>query len=308
MFRSRLEPVIMQAIVELQRERMLPPFDVPPFSVNAPENASHGDYATNAALIIAKVVGRTPMEIAELIASRLRSYDAEIMARVEAVAPGFVNITLSDQLLSGSLGHIISEPAWWRTDRERGKKVIAEFTDPNPFKEFHIGHLYSNVVGEALSRIFEAGGAEVKRANYQGDVGLHVAKAVWGMRRNLEAAAMALVDLEGQDPDERVKFLGHAYTDGARAFEEDERAKGEIIAINKKIFASDPDIAELYETGRRWSLEYFERIYRRLGTKFDFYYFERDVGRIGRELVREHLTKGVFEESDGAVIFPGEKY
>ena len=308
MFRRKLQPLIAQAIAELQREQQISPFDVPVFSVTASEHAGHGDYSTNVALLAAKLVKRPPMEIAELLAVRLRTYDAEIMAQVDAVAPGFVNITLSNQLLSGALGHTTSKPAWWRTDGERGKKVIAEFTDPNPFKEFHIGHLYSNIIGEALSRIFEAGGAEVKRANYQGDVGLHVAKAVWGMRRKLGAAGIQLSDLGGKDPNERAKFLGEAYADGARAFEEDESAKGEITALNRKIFANDPEVRELYETGRQWSLEYFERIYRRLGTKFDFYYFERDVGKIGLELVREHLARGVFEESDGAVVFPGEKY
>ncbi len=313
MFRSRLQPLIAEVITGLQQERLFPSFAVPPYSVAVPEDPAHGDYATNAALLVAKLAGRPPMDIAELIASRLKSYPAgsgtENIKEAVAATPGFVNITLTDKLLAGSLGTALADPdRWWRIGREEGKKVMAEFTDPNPFKEFHIGHLYSNIVGEAISRVFESGGAIMKRANYQGDVGLHVAKAVWGMRRNLEAAAMTLVDLEGKDRDERAKFLGQAYADGARSFKEDERVKEEITALNRKIFVGDPEVVELYETGRRWSLEYFERIYRRLGTKFDFYYFERDVGRTGLELVREHLARGVFEESEGAVVFPGEKF
>ena len=60
-----------------------------------------------------------------------------------------------------------------------GQKIIIEYTDPNPFKEFHIGHLMSNTIGEAFSRLVETSGAEVKRACYQGDVGMHVAKTIW---------------------------------------------------------------------------------------------------------------------------------
>ena len=86
------------------------------------------------------------------------------------------------------------------------------------------------------------------------------------------------------------------------------KAKKEIEELNSKIYAQDPEIQELYNKGREWSLEYFENIYKRLGTKFDSYYFERDAGRIGLELVKKNIKKGIFGESKGAVIFPGEKY
>ena len=65
---------------------------------------------------------------------------------------------------------------------------------------------------------------------------------------------------------------------------------------------------KLYTKGRQWSLDYFETIYERLGTKFDFYYFERDEGKIGLDVVQKHLKKGIFQKSQGAVIFPGEKH
>ncbi|MEZ4195010.1 MAG: arginine--tRNA ligase [Candidatus Paceibacterota bacterium] len=61
--------------------------------------------------------------------------------------------------------------------------MLVEYTDPNPFKEFHIGHLFTNAVGESIARLFMMQGADTKRINYQGDVGLHVAHAVWGMQK-----------------------------------------------------------------------------------------------------------------------------
>ena len=179
-----------------------------------------------------------------------------------------------------------------------------EFTDPNPFKEFHIGHLYSNIVGESLSRLFEATGATVKRANYQGDVGLHVAKAMWGMTK-------ALGHNMPKDKDslqEKVKWMGMCYAAGALAYEKDEQVRQEIVELNGKIFAQDKTIKALYQKGRKWSLEYFETIYKRLGTKFDYYYFESEVGKTGLTLVRKWLEKGIFEKSQGAVVFSGEKY
>ena len=71
-----------------------------------------------------------------------------------------------------------------RRNKKKYKKVIIDYTDPNPFKEFHIGHLMNNTIGESLSRIFEFEGAKVKRVCYQGDVGIHVAKAIWGKMHN----------------------------------------------------------------------------------------------------------------------------
>ncbi len=309
MFRDRIRSAITDAIRAVQAEGALPESAIPKFLVAAPENPAHGDYATNAAMAVAKAAKGKPLELAELIAEQLRTQNLGFIARVEVAGPGFINFFLADTYLRGELSTVFKTGAIQsRLDRWENRKVMVEFTDPNPFKEFHIGHLYSNIVGESLSRILEAAGAVVKRANYQGDVGLHVAKAVWGMRRRMESTAINLAELEQKSLEERVQFLGQAYADGARAFEADNRTKEEIGELNKKIYALDGEVREVYTRGRAWSLEYFEQIYQRLGTKFDFYYFERDAGNIGVAIVREQLEKGVFEESEGAVVFPGEKY
>ncbi|MDP3727355.1 MAG: arginine--tRNA ligase [bacterium] len=176
MFRSKIAPLITRAIVELQRERILPSFDVPPFSVSAPEDGSHGDYATNAALIIAKAVGRAPMEVAELIAARLKAYPAssgtEVMAAVEAAAPGFVNITLSDQLLSGALASALAGPDnWWKSDIGKGKTVRVEYFQLNIAKRPHVGHLRSAVIGDAVKRMLLAFGYDAKSDTHVGDWG-----------------------------------------------------------------------------------------------------------------------------------------
>jgi arginyl-tRNA synthetase len=163
---------------------------------------------------------------------------------------------------------------------------MVEYTDPNPFKEFHIGHLMSNSIGEAVSRIIEWNGAEVKRANYQGDVGIHVAKAVWAMKNGVSFA--------------------EAYACGNKAYEENESDKKEIEELNKKIYeGSDPEISATYQSGRDESLKSFEKIYERLGTKFDFYFFESETAGIGKKIVEENKGK-IFEESDGAIVFRAE--
>lgn len=270
------------------------------FSVEEPENESYGDYSSNIALIAAKILKKNPFDLAQEIVKKLEvsSQKLEVVDKVEAVKPGFINFYLSNKYLINALSKPQSPEKMLS-----GKNVMVEFTDPNPFKEFHIGHLYSNTVGESVSRLLEAMGANLKRANYQGDVGMHVAKTIYGLQKS----NITVENLGEKSLQEKIKALGEAYAFGAKAFEGSDVAKKEIEELNKKIYAKDEAIIDLYEKGRQWSLEYFETIYKRLGTKFDFYYFESEVGINGLKLVKEYLAKGVFEESQGAVIFPGKK-
>ncbi len=280
------------------------------FDVFPPENEFFGHYATNAALQLASLKKEKPLIIAEKIATEIkRASPKDFFEKIEVAPPGFVNFWISEKELAAELKRIIAlKNDYGRTKKWQGKKIMVEFTDPNPFKNFHIGHLYSNIIGETIAKVLEFNGATVKRANYQGDVGLHVAKSVWGMMEKMKSENITLSQLEKWPLDRRIKFMSQAYAAGAKAFSEDERAKLEIINLNKKIFALDKDVKKLYQKGRKWSLDYFETIYKRLGTKFDFYYFERDVGEIGLKIVKKNLRKSVFEKSEGAIVFPGEKY
>lgn len=224
----------------------------------------------------------------------------KFVEKVEQVG-GFVNIRLKNEFFSTLLPQVIKNPGWGKSGVLRGKKVMVEFTDPNPFKELHIGHLYSNTVGEAISRLFEANGAVVKRACYQGDVGMHVAKAVWGMQAKIRNSKFEIR--------KTPKFLSEAYVLGATAFEDNPEAAAEIKELNKKLYeAKSAEIMKLYELGKRESLIYFDGIYKRLGTKFDFSYFESDAGKRGMQVVEEGLGKGIFKKSEGAVIFEGEEF
>ena len=266
------------------------------FSVEHPSDISHGDYATNAALIAAKQGGKNPHETAQELAAHLNEHLPNGVAGVEVAGPGFINFRLSPAFFTERISAILEEDRQWGKGTSlSGKKVLLEYTDQNPFKEFHIGHLMSNAIGESIARLVEYAGAEVRRANYQGDVGIHVAKAIWGM--------MHLVEGERD-----ASAWGRAYPLGATAFEDDPKAKEEITALNKAIYErSDENVNKLYDEGRAVSLEHFEEIYRKLGTKFDFYFFESDVAPIGAEIVRSNLGT-VFEQSDGAIVFKGENY
>lgn len=224
----------------------------------------------------------------------------------KVVAAGkFINFYLSRKFFTDSIDEITKNSAKFGANKNLGgEKIIIEYTDPNPFKEFHIGHLMSNAVGESLSQIIEWSGAKVKRACYQGDVGLHVAKAIWAMRK-----MSAEMPLEKNHIAEKIAFLGKSYVYGSRSYEEDANFKKEIDALNKVIYEkTDHEINKLYDWGRKASLEHLAQIYTKLGTKFDYMFFESEAAPIGLFIVEEYLKKGIFSKSEGATVFKGEDY
>ncbi len=272
-------------------------------NIDYPNDLAHGDYASSVAFVISKQLGKSPLQIATEIVSKMEKPDG--IEKIEVATPGFINFYLSREFFAKNTAEILRQAQdFGRNKNLKGKKVMVEYTDPNPFKEFHIGHLMSNAIGESISRLIEFSGAHVKRACYQGDVGLHVAKAVWGMKQSpvRDNAPLEKLPLAG-----KVKYLGGAYKVGAAAYESAQ--KEEIEEINKKIYdRSDSEINKLYDWGRKVSLKYFDEIYKRLGTKFDFYFFESEMVETGTKIVREFLKKGIFEESEGATIFRAEKH
>lgn len=291
-FMVNYQSMISDKIKKLISEALEGTQEIP---LEKPAQKEHGDFATSIALKLAQTENKNPRELAEEIMDKLPKSD--LIEKTEVAGPGFINFHLSKKALKSQI--VISNQQ--SAENMKGQKIMVEFAHPNTHKAFHIGHLRNVCLGESLVRILESQGAEIFRANYQGDVGLHVAKCLWGYNQTEEPA-----DLD--TPQKKAEFLGKVYAIGGTKFEEDEQAKKEIYEINKKIYARDPKITLLWEKTRDWSLEYFEYIYKRLGTCFDGLFFESQVYELGKELVTQYLKKGVFEESEGAIIFPGEKH
>jgi arginyl-tRNA synthetase len=265
-------------------------------AIEHPAEPSHGDYSTNAALVAAKEAKANPRDIAAKIVSVLEKNKSNKIETIEIAGPGFINFKLAVNFFRNEVKKIAGDTTYGHTSAQKGKKIFIEHTQPNPFKEFHIGHLMNNAIGESLSHILAWNGATLKKASYHGDVGLHVAKAIWALMK------------KSQNPDS-IAIMGVAYAEGHKAYEEDTAVKEAIIAINKKIYdRSDEAINTLYDLGRKNSLAYFEELYKKLGSDFDYHFYESEAGPLGKEMALAALQKGIFESSDGAVVFKGEKY
>src|SRR3989344_2744696 len=296
MVQQQIEKLVRAAI-----KKEFGDFGVPEIVVERPVEKTYGDYSTNIALQIAKELKKNPLEIAKKVAGGIGQHS--LFEKIEAASPGLINFYLSRDFFKDTVKEVLKHPKiFGRNNILKDKKVIVEYTDPNPFKVFHIGHLSNNSTGESISRIIEFQGGNVKRANYQGDVGLHVAKAIWGVM-DIRKHRNSSFDFDS------LKDFSAGYAYGSQAYESDGDIKKEIIEINRKIYdKSDKGINKLYEEGRKVSLKEFEKIYKKLGTKFDYYFFESKIATFGKRVVEDGLKKGIFEKGErGATIFKGEK-
>src|SRR5665647_1038816 len=194
-----------------------------------------GDYATNVALQLSKQIGQNPREIAEQLAVKLRENFGEHISDVSVAGPGFLNFRLSNARLCAELGGVVEAGSdYGASDRYKAQTIVVEYSDPNPFKVLHAGHLYTSVVGDAIANLFEAAGAEVHRVNFGGDVGMHVGKTLWAIVKRLG----------GEDPEKlaevpverRSEWMAEAYVEGNNAYDDDEAVKAEMVAMNKKVY------------------------------------------------------------------------
>lgn len=283
--------------------------DIPPELTRPDEQ--FGDYTINAALRLANQLGQPPRDIATQLAEKLRHILDDRVKDITIAGPGFINITLNDSsLLETAKQAPISKP-----QLHAGKVILTEYSDPNPFKVLHAGHLYTTLVGDAISRLLEAAGGEVHRVNFGGDVGLHVAKNMWAIIQYLGGENPAKLQAVGDDPHVRAAWLSSRYVEGNTAYEDDEAAKLEITSINKRIYQlhadndRQSDLAQIYWTCREWSYAYFKVLYDELQVKpFEKYYPESQTTPIGMQTVATQLANGVYTKSNGAVVFEGEKY
>lgn len=267
--------------------------------------AQFGDFATNAALQLGKQLGKNPRQIAEELAQHLRGTLSDQVREISIAGPGFINLVLDDRVLLQSQAVPPGRPL-------TGQSIVAEYSDPNPFKVLHAGHLYTSLVGDAIARLMQSAGASVHRVNFGGDVGLHVGKTLWAI----------LKDLGGENPDkladiaddQKLDWMSRHYVTGNAAYDEDNQAKSEIDELNKRVYRihdqndQTSPLARIYWTCRQWSYDGFESLYERLGmVPFEKYYPESLVADAGLQAVRQHTGK-VYEESEGAVVFRGEDH
>ncbi|MEN9342004.1 MAG: hypothetical protein RIQ54_260 [Candidatus Parcubacteria bacterium] len=269
-------------------------FSVDSFSLEHPADVAFGDYATNVALVVAHRTQQTPRAVADAIVRALPPI--EWVDRIEIAGPGFINFYLSRSFFVSCVDSVIADRgSWGRNGLELNEEVLFEYTSPNLFKPLHVGNLVGNIIGESLSRLHEFSGATVRRINYPSDIGLTVAKGVWGIMKT------------NGNPDV-IDDLGSAYIAGNNAYESGGDEKNEIEAVNRALYAgTDERLNAIRDRGIQTSRARISQLCSLLGTSFDKEIFESQAAIPAVTVVQSALASGVFEKSDGAVVYHGER-
>lgn len=264
----------------------------------------YGDYATNVAMQLAKPLSKNPREIAEQIAEVLRQEDD--IVDVSVAGPGFINLRLSDSAL---ISQISERPAC----PYGGMNIVFEYSCPNAFKELHTGHLYQTIFGDIASNLMLVGGAKLTRTSFGGDVGLHVAKCLWGMREELGGEAPEKLSEIADNAFDRARWISQCYVRGARAYEDDIDVKSTIDQLNVTIYDfhktddHQSPLAQIYWTTRQWSFDYFRAFYEMIRVENQHYYPESQTAPVGMKVIDEQLEKGNLKRSNGAIVYEGDE-
>ena len=258
----------------------------------------------------AKLLRKAPPQIAQLVAAKL--------PLSSAVGP-YVNVRLDRaETAACILGELLAEgsegPSFGRPSTLKGSRIMVEFSSPNTNKPLHLGHLRNDVLGESISRILAACGAEVRKVCIINDRGIHICKSMLAYREHGEGKTP---ESEGVKSD---RFVGDWYVRFNKGLKEEvEALKGERgldekeaevqAAVMRKAQemlrqweAGDGETVELWKKMNAWAIDGWKETYRRTGVSFDKYYFESKTYLLGKDEILKGLEKGIFSrEEDGSI-------
>jgi len=279
----------IEKIVEAAFRKAFPEAEIPAVKIVPATKAEFGDFQCNDALKFAKTVGLKPREAAEKVAA---ACDAAL--KLEVAGPGFLNITVSPEWLGDRLAALAGDAKLGIPQTGIGKKVVIDYSSPNAAKQMHIGHIRSTVIGNALDRLYRALGYGVVADNHLGDWGTQFGILIMGYRNLLTQA---------ERDDLTVANLEKCYVlSAAKAKEEDGTWKDACRAELVKLQQGDKENLALWKKFIDISIGEFDRMYAKLGVKFDTYRGESYYNPMMPGVVERLRKLGLAVESEGALV------
>ena len=265
--------------------------------IEIPQDQSMGDYAFPC-FRLAKTMRKAPNLIAAELAEKLQG--EQLFSEVSPVN-AYVNMFVSrEEMMKSTVSEVLEEKEnFGKSDIGGNRKVIVEFSSPNIAKPFHIGHIRSTVIGNSLSKIYDALGYDVFKINHLGDYGTQFGKMIcayrrWGNREDVINSP--------------IKTLLGYYTKFHVEVEEHPELEDEARAIFTKLEQGSKEEVELWQWFREESLKEFQRVYDMLGIEFDSYNGESFYSDKMPRFEKELSDKGLLHESNGAQVVDLEEY
>jgi arginyl-tRNA synthetase len=293
--RALVRTLVEQGIETLRAQGTLPAdLEVPAFVIERPKDRSHGDFSSNAAMLLAKPARGNPRAIAQALVAALPPSDT--IAAIEIAGPGFLNFRLAQTAWQGQLRTILEQGAeYGRNDSGNGRRAGVEYVSANPTGPLHVGHGRAAVIGDCIARVLAANGWDVKREFYYNDAGAQIDN----LAKSVQARAL------GKTPDDagwpENGYRGDYIVDVAEAYLRGDTVSFEDHAITG---AKDPqDLDAIRRFAVAWLRLEQNADLAAYGVAFDVYFLESSLYADGKveETVRELVAHGHTYEEGGAL-------
>ncbi len=276
MAREEIKKLIEKSTKLLQKKGILPEIDIPEIQIEYSEQKPHGDYATNAAMVIGREINKNPLETAENLKSQILGLKSDFFDKVEVVKPGFINFFLSKEYLQQRIGEILKKgERFGELNIGKGKKVQVEFISANPTGPLTVGNARGGPFGDVLGNVLEKVGFKVEKAYYINDYGM------------------------------QILALGHSILEDKEA-----KYKGKYIdELAKRIKEKEPHKAG-ERAGKIIIDEMIKKTTDRMGINYDEWFSEKTLHESGQvdKVLKILEQKNLIYQKEKAVWFRSSKY
>jgi len=257
-----------------------------------PEKEEFGHYSTNIALKLAKDKKGDPLQIADNIANQISGLKTELFEKIEAVPPGFINFWLSKKTIYQEIGEILKLKERYGAGENKNKTVIVEYSSPNIAKPMSVGHLRSTIIGDAIANLLDFSGYKTVRINHPGDWGTQFGSLIfaykkWGEKEKLK-----------ENP---IDYLAGLYVRFHQEAENNPELMDKAREETKKLQSGDGENKKLWEIFTEESQKEFNKIYGRLGIKFDYTLGESFYQPYLDSVIKDATEKKIAEKEEGAI-------
>lgn len=283
---AEIRETVLAAVATLAAEGVLPDgLETRAITVEPPRDASHGDMATNAAMVLAKPARLKPRDIAEVLAAKLAD-DPRIDA-VDVAGPGFLNLRLSGDIWRAVIGQVLQQGgAFGRSSVGEGRRVNVEYVSANPTGPLHVGHTRGAVFGDALASLLDVAGYDVTREYYINDGGAQVdvlARSVY--LRYLEAHGQEVAFEDGTYPGDYLIEVGQALKD---------KVGDQFVDKGEQFW-----LTEIRDFATEKMMDLIRKDLAMLGVEMDVFYSEKSLYGTGR------IEAAIGDLRDKGLIYEG---
>ncbi|GLS92683.1 arginine--tRNA ligase [Psychromonas marina] len=286
-----IQQQLEQAIVSLKKQQIVPEDIQPRISIDRTKDKSHGDFANNLALMLAKPAKQNPRALAELIVSNLP--ESDLIIKTEIAGPGFINFFINPNYLEKQIDAAYADSRLNIEAVKNPQNIVMDYSSPNLAKEMHVGHLRSTIIGDAVTRTLEFQGQNVIRQNHVGD---------WGTQFGMLLAYMEELRAKNLEVSKNLSDLEVFYRAAKGRFDESEDFANRARQLVVELQSSEPECIRLWEEFREISISHCQEAYDQLGVSLSLKdirgesAYDKDLSVVVSDLDE----KGLLQDSQGA--------